>query len=336
MKNSKTFLSIIIVFLLLFGLTACGPKDSVENQNSPTNVNVIEDNEPVEEVVEEIVEESTLIELTDGLGRLISLEGPAQGIISLAPSNTELLFAVGAGAQVVGREDFSNFPVEVLDLPTVGGNFGELNTEVILSLGADLVLVSELTSSEQVATLEELGLITYYISNPTDLEGLYDNMRVVALLTGHVEETELAIDALKIRVDAVLEVITLAENTPVVYYELDSTDPAAPWTTGAGTFMDTLITMAAGENLGAQFEGAWVQVSAEEIIAQDPELIILGNAMWGVTAESVAARPGWEALSAVTNNTIYPFNGDLSSRPGPRLIDGLEELARLIHPELFD
>lgn len=341
MKKRTTLLTIVLIVLLSFGISACGANQQEVDQNEVSNM-VNEDvenmpvNESAEEPAEEVTADSSQIELTDGFGRLIVLEGPAQRIISLAPSNTEILFAIGAGAQVVGREDFSNYPVEVVDLPSVGGNYGELTIEVILSLEADLILISELTTPEQVQALEDLGLITYYLPNPVSFDELYDNLRIVATLTGHEAETETLVENLMARVDAVLDVIANAEDTPVVFYELDSTDPSAPWTAGAGTFMDTLITLAAGVNMGAQFEGAWVQVSAEEIIAQDPAVIILGDAIWGVTPEDVAARPGWESLSAVANETIFPFNDDLASRPGPRLIEGLEELAKLIHPELFD
>jgi iron complex transport system substrate-binding protein len=154
-------------------------------------------------------------------------------------------------------------------------------------------------------------------------------------LTGHEEEAGQMVEGLRGRVAVIEEKIATTDEKPLVFYELDSTDPAAPWTAGAGTFIDTLITKAGGTNLGAAFEGAWVQVSAEEVIAQDPDIIILGDSIWGVTGEDVAARPGWEGISAVQNGMIFPFNDDLASRPGPRLVDGLEELAKLIHPELF-
>ncbi len=341
MKNLKPIYSIILIVLLSFGFVACSGNqnnvDEVVIENVPNEVvEMNEVEEVVEEPTEEVVVESSVIDLTDGLDRQVVLDGPAQRIIALAPSNIELLFEVGAGDQVVGREDFANYPAVVLDLPSVGGSFGDLNTEVILSLEPDLVLVSSLSTPEQVVSLEELGLTVYYLTNPTDFDGLYENLRIVAQLTGHAEEAEAAIDALQARVAIVLDALANAEDTPLVFYELDSTDPNAPWTAGAGTFMDTLITMAKGVNMGASFEGAWVQVSAEEIIAQDPALIVLGDAIWGVTPEDVAGRPGWESLSAIANGAIYPFNDDLASRPGPRLIEGLEELAKLIHPELFE
>jgi cobalamin transport system substrate-binding protein len=275
------------------------------------------------------------IVLTDGLGREVTLAAPAQAIVSLAPSNTELLFGVGAGDQVVAREDFSNYPEAALDLPSIG-NTQEYSLEMIVSLQPDLVLAADVNAPEQIKAIEDLGITVFQITNPVELEGLYENMRIVAQLTGHETETEAWIETAKERVAAVEETIARADTTPTVFYELDATDPTKPWTSGSGTFIDTLITMAGGANIASAMDTPWAQYSQEELIIQDPQIILLGDAMWGVTPEMVAERPGWEGISAVVNGQVQSFNDDLVARPGPRLIDGLEALARAIHPELFE
>ena len=144
------------------------------------------------------------------------------------------------------------------------------------------------------------------------------------------------IASLEARVQQVVAAIAGAESRPTVFYELDATDPDNPYTTGAGTFIDTIITMAGGENIGAVLEGEYAQISAEEILLQDPEIIVLGDAPYGVTAETLAARAGWAGLQAVAAGRVYPFDPFLVSVPGPRLVEGLESMARLLHPELFD
>lgn len=331
----------IIGLLLVFLLAACSGQGEVQNQDQPENQAAV--NQP-EEVADEgqadaepAVEEPTLgFTLVDGLGREVTLEQPAQRIVSLAPSITETLFAIGAGAQVVGRDDFSNFPEAAAGLPSIGGSFGELNTEAILALEPDLVLAAPITTAEQVQAMADLGLTVFLLDNPVDFDGLYEMLRTAAQLSGTESETEVLVEGLQARVNAVLEAVAGAETTPLVFYELDSTEPTAPWTSGKGTFIDTLIQMAGGSNLGAEFEGAWVQVSAEDLIAKDPQVIVLGDSIWGVTPQDVGSRPGWEVITAVQNQQVYPFNDDLASRPGPRLVDGLEELARLIHPDLFE
>ena len=272
---------------------------------------------------------------TDGLGREITLDGPAQRIVSLAPSNTEILFAIGAGEQVVGRDQFSDYPEVAKNVTDIGSTFEALNTELIVSLEPDLVLAAEINTPEQVKQLEDLGLKVYYLKNPLTLEQMYGNLEIVAQLTGHEAETATLIESLKARVAAVDEKIAPISSRPNVFYELDATDPAKPYTAGKGTFITQLIERAGGYNIASDIEG-YPQMSLEQVVAADPAFIILGDARYGISPESVAQRPGWENLSAVKDGNILPFNDDLVSRPGPRLVDALEELAKLLRPELFE
>jgi iron complex transport system substrate-binding protein len=272
---------------------------------------------------------------TDGLDRQVTLPGGiASRIVSLAPSNTEILFAIGAGDQVVGRDQLSDFPEEAKDVSDIGSTFDALNTELIVSLKPDLVLAAEINTPEQVKQLEDLGLTVYYLKNPTTLEEMYSNLELVAQMTGHSDEASTLIESLKERVAAVDEKIAPISSRPSVFYELDGTDPAKPYTAGKGTFITQLIERAGGHNIAADLEG-YPQLSLEQVVAADPAFIILGDARYGVTPESIAERPGWENLSAVKNGKVVPFNDDLVSRPGPRLVDALEELAKLLRPELF-
>ena len=272
---------------------------------------------------------------TDGLGRTVTLAAPAQRIVSLAPSATETLFAVGAGNQVVGRDSFSNYPEEVASLADVGGSMGNYSYEAVAALKPDLVIAAEINTAEQVKALEDLGLTVYYIANPTNLDELFQTMVTVGKLTGHESEAQISADALAKRVQVVKDTIAKASTLPIVYYELDGSDPAKPWTSGPGTFMDQLISMAGGTNVGASLQSSWAQISVEELLVKNPDLILLGDGNYGMTADQVAARTGWSQLKAVQEKHIFIFNDDLVSRAGPRLVDGLEELARLIHPELY-
>lgn len=276
------------------------------------------------------------IQLTDGLGREIKLARPAQQIVSLAPSNTEILFAVGAGPQVIGRDEFSDYPEAAQALTNIGGGYGELNMETIVSLEPDLVLAADLTPPEQIEAIEKLGLTVYALPNPITLEGMYENLKTVGTLTGHNQEADQLVKSLQDRVTVVETKVAQVENRPLAFYELDSTDPNAPWTAGPNTFIDTLISMAGGTNLGGAMQDAWTQVSVEELLVQNPDMIILGDATWGgVTPEDVQARASWTAMQAVQAGKIYTFDDNLVSRPGPRMVDGLEAFAQLFHPELF-
>jgi iron complex transport system substrate-binding protein len=275
------------------------------------------------------------IEITDGLDHTVTLTAPAQRIVSMAPSNTEILFAIGAGEQVVGRDEFSDFPRDAASIPSIGGGFGDYNNEAIVNLQPDLVIAAEINTPEQVKALQDLGITVFYLSNPTSLDELYDNLLLIARLAGRETEASSLIDSLKTRVSAVEAKIADVSERPKVFYELDATDPNAPFTAAAGTFIDTLIVQAGGENIASDLEDQYSSISAEELLLRNPSIIILGDAAYGVTPEGVSTRPGWEAIDAVKNQRIYAFDDNLVSRPGPRLVDGLETLAKLLHPELF-
>jgi iron complex transport system substrate-binding protein len=314
-SNKKGLALIGVLILAVFTWVACSPA-----ANNPAAAPGTAAEQP--------------IELVDGLGRRVVLDAPAQRVVSLAPSNTEILYAIGAGAQVVGRDDFSDYPAQAQDLPSIGGSFGDYNLEAIVDLDPDLVLASELNTSEQVKALEDLGLKVYLLSNPEALDGMYENLLTVAQLTGHDQEAAEFVDSLKARVAAVDERLAGVSERPSVFYEIDSTEPNAPYTAGAGTFINRLLERAKGKNLGLVMDVPYGQISLEELVVQDPDIILLGDSVWGgVTVEDVQQRSGWQDLSAVSGGRVYPFDDNLVSRPGPRLVDGLETLADLLHPQ---
>jgi iron complex transport system substrate-binding protein len=157
----------------------------------------------------------------------------------------------------------------------------------------------------------------------------------ISVLTGTEVEADELVISLNDRVVLLEEKLENVENIPLVFYELDASEPAKPWTTGADTFISYIISKAKGKNLGDVLEGEWVQISSEELISQNPDYILLADALYGITPESVAERPGWNGISAVVNNKLFPFDPFILSVPGPRLVDGFELVAELLHSELF-
>ncbi len=313
----KSYLVIILVCLLSMVIAACAPVAT------PTTAAAV----PTEPVSEAVV-------VTNADGTEFRLEKPAQRVISLAPSNTEILFAIGASSQVIGREEFSNYPPEAAEITSVGGSMGDYNMEEIANLQPDLVLASPLTPAEAIQSIREITPNVFIVKNPVELSDMYDNLITVGALTGRQAEAEQLVAELRARSDAVLEKVSNVTEKPKVFYELDATDPAKPWTAGQGSFIDLLITMAGGENIAGDLP-EYTQLSQEELIVQNPDVILLGDALYGgITAESVAARPGWGSIAAVSSGRVLPFNDDLVSRPGPRMVDGLEEIAKILHPDL--
>lgn len=272
----------------------------------------------------------------DDLGREGRLPQPARRVISLAPSNTEILFAIGAGDVLVGRDEFSDYPPQAQEVSSIGSVYGEINLEAIVALDPDLVLAAEINSPEHVDAIQELGIQVYYLANPDDFEGLFENVSTLGRLTGYEAQARDLVDQLAERVQNVLAVLQGQPNVRV-YYEIDGTDdPTAPWTTGSGTFQNQLITLSGGENIAADLEG-WKQINVEEIISRDPEVIIFEDAPWiPTTVESIASREGWSGIQAVAEGRVYGISSQWTGRPGPRYVDAFEAMAEMLHPEAFE
>jgi len=328
----KNFVLLNVLFVLMILLTACASPEVVE----PTDQPVVEATEvpPTAEPTVEPVQES--IVATDDLGVEIELAEPAQKIISISPSLTEILFSVGAGDRLIGRDSNSMFPEEAAAAVDLGGMWEGIPVEDILAMEPDLILAGEIFAEEAINELRDLGLVVYWQKNPADFEGLYENIMDIAVLTGTEDIASEVIDGLSMRVSALDSKMASVEKSPLVFYELDASDPANPYTPGAGTFISFVISRAKGSNLGDGLEGQWVQVSSEELLAQNPDIILLADALYGITAEAVAERAGWGEIQAVVDGAIFPFDPFILSVPGPRLVDGYEQVAEILHPEVFD
>jgi iron complex transport system substrate-binding protein len=269
--------------------------------------------------------------VTDMAGREVTIPAEPQRIVSLAPSITEILYALNLGDRVAGVTEFCNYPPEATEKPKVGG-FSDVSTEKLLEAQPDLVIVASIHIAQVVPELEKLGLPVLVV-DAHDFPGVLESIRLVGKVTG----TEKAAGALTAQMQERADQVTQAvagRPRPRVYWELDST----LWTVGPGSFVQDLIERAGGENIAANAEAAWVQLSAEAIIAADPEIIFLADHPFGESAETVKARPGWEKISAVVNGRIVELTqeqGDMVSRPGPRVVDALELIARALHPDAF-
>lgn len=328
MKKNLSFSRIIL--MLSFLLSACGTSVQAEPTDIPPTPSDVPDTP--EPIIEPTLEPIVII---DDLEVEITLEMPATTIVSISPSLTEILFGIGAGDRLVGRDSNSQFPEAALDVKDLGNMWDGIPVEDILALEPDLVLAGEIFSADAINELRDLGLTVFWQANPKDFDGLYENIRVIAILTGTEGEAENLILSLQNRVASLDEKLEAVEVVPLVFYELDASDPANPWTTGSGTFISYIINKAKGQNLGDVLDGDWVQISSEELIVQNPEYILLADGLYGITPESVAERAGWDEISAVVEGNLLTFDPFILSVPGPRLVDGFEAVAKMIHPELF-
>lgn len=270
--------------------------------------------------------------LTDSTGQSVTIPAEPKRIVTLQPSNTEILYALGLGDRHVAGTDFDDFPPEAKSKPKLGGL--KLSAEQVLGANPDLVLATTGNSPDLVAQLRT-AKVPVLVFEAKDLDDVYATIQLVGQATGAEEAATRLVATMQQRVEAVAAKTKTVANRPRVFHELDATDPGRPFTVGPGSFVDALINLAGGANIAAGAGSPYPQLSAEEIVRGDPEIIILADAAYGVTPDDVAKRPGWGAISAVRNRAIHPIDDNIVSRPGPRIVDGLEAMARIIHPELF-
>jgi len=267
--------------------------------------------------------------VTDFQGRNTVIAKRPERIVSVGASNTEFLFALGAGERVVGVDDFSDFPADAKKKEKVGGV--KVNVEKVVSLKPDLVLIVKL-SDGTIEKLAGAGLAVMVV-DPQGLVDVYRTAVVIGTAIG-ADGQKLASDLEK-RVDAVREKARAITAKPRVFHEVDASDPGKPYTVGPGSYLSELIDVAGGINIAARASSPYPHLSLEEVVKADPEVIVLADADYGVTAEQVAARPGWSGISAVRNKKVFPISDSLVSRPGPRVAEAAEAYAKVLHPQIF-
>ena len=272
------------------------------------------------------------ITLTDSLGRQVRLSQPAERIVSLAPSTTEILFAIGAEDTIVARSGLCDYPAAALELPSIGQLYPRLNAEAVVLLSPDLVLAAGVTHPQDVERLAKLGYAVYATSVSRGFDDIYRDIEAVGSLTGHTEGAASLLADLRRRVAVVEARSRQRSRRPRVFVEMDATDTSRPWTAARGSFIDALVRLAGGENVVRVTGDAYVQVSLEALIVGDPEFILVNGGARGVQLEEVRARVGWSVLTAVREGNLVAIDADLISRPGPRVVDGLEQLAAALAP----
>ena len=271
--------------------------------------------------------------LTDDAGREVVLSVEPERIVSLAPSNTEIVCALGACPRLVGVTDFDDYPEEVTDLPEVVIQ-AQVDVEKVAAAQPDLILAggNEFTPTPVIEELIDLGypVLTLYAES---LEEVYADIELVgAALNAQLQATELT-GEMRARADAVLTAVADAPR-PRTFYEV-SVFEGTIYTAGEGSFLASLIEMAGGERITGHPQSFVIDL--EQLVAAAPQLILLGDASYdpSITAESGAARPGWGGMTAVVEGRVVPVAEDvLITRPGPRIVEGLEVLAAAIHPEV--
>jgi iron complex transport system substrate-binding protein len=281
------------------------------------------------------------ISVTDDSNTVITLTSYPNRIISLAPSTTEMLFSLGLQDKVVGTVSYSGYAQSVKDgitnqnITTVG-TFNKVNTELVTGLQPDLIIASGSYQQSLANKFAEQGQKTV-ILNPIKFSQILSDIKLLGKLTGTDANATTLTNSMQSRADAVTaKAANLSKPGVYVEYYFDNTGYSSY---GADSYINELIGMAGGVNVFAGFKGQYVTTSTEEIVKAKPSIIVICNGvmstMSGLTPDTLKARTGWSTISAVQNNQIYTINENLLTLWGPRIVDGLEALAKVIHPEVY-
>lgn len=327
-KIPVSFLSLMLA--LLIAACAAPPSPPTATAVPPTPI------PPTATPVPPTPTPAPFLTLTDGMGREVTLEQAPARIVSLAPSNSELLFAVDAGDQVVGVTKYCSYPPEACaDKEVIGGYSAKsISVEKILALQPDLVLAAGKIHQPVIDALEQQDIPVIALTART-FDDVYANIELVGRLTGHEAEAATVIADMQAQVEEVTaKVATIpADQRLKVFWEVWD-EPLM--TAGPGTFIGQMIELAGGINIFADVQEDYPKISAEEVVQRNPDAI-LGPSKHSdkLTADQLAQRPGWAEIKAVQDGRIHLIDGDIVSRPGPRLAQGLQAMAAALYPDLF-
>jgi len=256
--------------------------------------------------------------------------GKKTRVISLAPSTTEILFALGLDDNIVGISSFCNYPQETENKEKVGA-FSSPNIEKILSLKPDIIFCTGLQQAPAAEKLSRLG-IKVYVSDPSSIAELFESIRQIASLTHSESEADELIHKMKDEIEEVRSSLkgVASGEMPKVFVEIWS-HPLM--TAGKGSLIDELITLAGGINIAYDTEKTYSYFTSENVIKRDPDCIILGYMQEEVPLKMLKGRFGWQEIAAVKNNRVYnDVDPDTLFRPGPRLTEGLKEIHKRLYP----
>jgi iron complex transport system substrate-binding protein len=262
--------------------------------------------------------------LTDDLARPLSLEPPATRVVSLAPSCTDSLLAIGAGDRLAGVEEHSELPTELGAVPRVGG-FKHVDVERVRALAPDLIVAASLHAVETLPRLAPHGA-RIFVAQPRTLDGIVSGLARLAALLGLARQAAPSIDHARRRIQAVLARTLRGGHRPLVYVELSPRGH----TGGPQSFLDDLVTKAGGVNLGGAARVEWPVIPPALVRRLDPDVIVIAEYPGSASPAELARREGWDRLAAVKAGRIFVLPSGSIKRPGPGALGGLERLATLL------
>jgi len=310
----------VLFMLIVLSVSLIGCTDEISDTAKETA-------EETEEVIESEENEPYLI-FTDGMNREIILKEEPMRVISVAPSVTETIFAIGAGNKLVGRTDYCNYPEATESVESIG-SLQEVNIEKISELEPDIVIASTHFKEETLKKIESLGIPVAMIINQNSFEGVYSNIEEISNILNKRDEANIIIDDMKESVAYVKNKVSSTEKKSV-YYVIGYGE-SGDFTATGDTFIHQMLEIAGGNNIAKDATG-W-KYSLEKIVEMDPDVIITESD--ASTMLGLEEANGYKDLSAVKKGNVYGIDKDKVEIMGPRLADGLLQIAKAIHPGVF-
>lgn len=308
---------LLMLFCLSIALTGCGNKiDEVKpnaNEDTPSSYYPLT--------------------ITDATDKEIVIEEEPQTIISLIPSNTEISYSLGLGDKIIGVSEYDNYPEDVNTKEKVTGL--DVNVELIVSLHPDIVLAHEsgiLASASSLEQIEQAGIDVIVVDDAQDFEEVYETIYFIGEITNKKVEAKEVVNGMKQHLNEIQEKIAPYERDVTVYTEI-SPEPSI-FTAGKKTFIDEILNYLHVTNVFD--EEGWLAIDSESVVLKNPDYIFTTYGYYiDNPVQVIKSRAGWQDMTAIVNDHVYDLHSDLVSRPGPRLVEGVEEFAKVIYPEAF-
>lgn len=315
-KILKSSLLALLLISVLMIFTAC-------NTSSP------------KETTEEVVQETTTKEITDRAGNVVEVPISPVRIISTAPSNTEILVGLGVAGEIVAVDNWS--PLDGLAEDTAMIDFGAPDAEAILALEPDLLIVhghNAVGDEDPFKLIKDAGVAVVTVETSTSIKAIYEDINFIGELVGKETEAAAMVDELTESVEAIRAIGETVTDKETVYFEISEWDGTL-YTLGNDTFLNEMIDIIGATNVYAD-QNSWLSVSAEDVVAKNPSVIITNNSYLPDGIESIKSRDGFADIAAVTDDKVYLIDANPSSRPSQYIAIALEQMAKAIYPDLYD
>ncbi|WP_341356849.1 ABC transporter substrate-binding protein [Rossellomorea sp. y25] len=279
----------------------------------------------------EVKSDNESYSVIDDRGEEISFEKVPETVISLQPSNTEILFAIGAGDKVIGATEYDNYPEEAKEIKRVSDSM-TVNAEEVIALKPEVVIAYTTGDDAGVKQLEEAGLNVFVIQSAQTFEDVYGDIEQIATVMGVENKGNELVDGIKQQISDVKEKVSTLKEKEQVYFEISPSPDI--YTAGAETFQQEILETAGVENIFVDQKG-WVKVGEEEIIKRNPNMILTTVGYVEEPTAEIKSRESWKDVNAVQNGQVYFLDSDIMSRPGPRIGEAVELTAKTVYPDLF-